>query len=79
MTVGSDRNASAGTTDFGRRTAMANDDTATTTIEVGSPPDFFPSFFSFIAVSPYLQIWCMEIVSEGLLFIEIFVSVVERL
>ena len=41
-------------------------------VPVGSCPDFFPSFFSFLAVSPYLKIWCMEIVFEGLLFIEIF-------
>ena len=41
MTVVFDRNARAGTTDFGRRT-------------------------------PDLKIWCMKIVSEGLLFIYIF-------
>ena len=29
-------------------------------------------FFLFLAVSPNLQIWCMELVSEGLIFIEIF-------
>ena len=61
-----------------RRTTNGN--IATTTTEVGSPPYFFPSFFSFLAVSPDLKIWCMEIVSEGLLFIEIFFfSVVRRL
>ena len=77
MTVVLDINASARMTDFGRRTT--NGDTVTATTEVGSPPDLFPYFFSFLAVSPYLQIWCMEIVSEGLLFIEIFVSVGGRL
>ena len=67
------------TLDGERRRRTTNDDTATATTEVGSPLDFFPSFFSFLAVSPDLQIWCMEIVSKGLLFIEIFVSVVGRL
>ena len=61
------------------RRQMTNDYTATTTTEVGSPPVFFPSLFSFLAVSPNLQIWCMELVSEGLLFIEIFFSTVGRL
>ena len=67
------------TLDVERRRRTTNDNTATATTKVGSPPDFFPSFFSFLAVSPDLQILCMEIVSEGLLFIEIFVSVVGRL
>ena len=51
----------------------------TATTEVDSRPDFFPSFFSFLAVSPDLKIWCMEIVFEGLLFIEFFFSVIGRL
>ena len=67
------------TLDVERRRRTTNDNTATATTEVGSPPDFFPSFFLFLAVSPDLQILCMKIVSEGLLFIEIFVSVVGRL
>ena len=70
MTVVLDRNASAGTTDFGRRWRTTNDDTATTTTEVGLRPNFCPCFFSFLAVSPDLKIWCMVIISEGLLFIE---------
>ena len=65
------------TLDGERRTT--NGDTAAATTEVGSPPVFFPSLFLFLAVSPNLQIWCMELVSEGLLFIEIFFSVVGRL
>ena len=36
-------------------------------------------YFSFLAVSPNLQIWCMELISEGLIFIEIFFSTVGRL
>ena len=67
------------TLDDEQRRRTMNGDTATATTEVGSPPDFFPSFFSFLAVSLDLQIWRMEIVSEGLLFIEIFVSAVRRL
>ena len=67
------------TLDGERRRRTTNGDTVTTTTEVGSPPNFFPSFFSFLAVSPDLKILCMEIISEGLLFIEIFFSVVERL
>ena len=71
MTVVLDRNASVGTADFGRRWRMTNGDTATTTTtKVGSRSDFFLCFFSFLTVSPDLKIWCMEIVSEGLLFIE---------
>ena len=42
MTVDLDRQASRGTADFVRRMA---------TTEVGFPPDFFPSFFSFLAIS----------------------------
>ena len=61
------------------RRRTTNDDTATATTEVGSPPVFFPSLFSFLAISPNLQIWCMKLVYEGLLFIEKKFSTVGRL
>ena len=54
----------------------ANDDVATTTTEVGFPPDFFPSSNRFLRFPSDLQNCCMEIVSVFFLFIEIFVSVV---
>ena len=62
-----------------RRWRTTNGDAATATIEVGSPPDFFPLSFRFLRFPSDLQNWCMEIVSVFLLFIEIFVSVVRRL
>ena len=77
--------AAAGDGGFGPKCEGGNDKlwTATTDNERrhcdGGDGDFFPSFFSFLAVSPDLKIWCMEIVSEGLLFIEFFFSVIGRL
>ena len=34
-----------------RRWRTTNDNATTATTEVGSPPNFFPSFFSFLAIS----------------------------
>ena len=57
MTVDLDRQASEGTTDFGRRTATV------TTTEVGFPLDFFRSSNRFLRFPSDLQNCCMEIVS----------------